>query len=121
MAVKNDRGTVEYDQIQVDFCHIVAPIAGRVGLRLVDPGNVVQSAGTLVLAVITQLDPITVIFTIPEDSLEPVEARLRKGAKLAVGVFDRSAQTQISSGTLLTLDNQIDTLTGTVKRAADLR
>jgi multidrug efflux system membrane fusion protein len=114
-AVKNDQGTVQFDQIQVDYCHIAAPIAGRVGLRLVDPGNVVQSAGTPALAVITQLDPITVIFTIPEDSLSPVEARLRKKAKLPVDAFDRTAQTKIASGKLLTLDNQIDTTTGTVK------
>ena len=85
------------------------------GLRLVDPGNVVQSAGTVTLAVITQLEPITVIFTIPEDSLGQVEARLRKKAKLTVDAFDRTAQTKIASGKLLTLDNQIDTTTGTVK------
>ena len=114
-VVKNDQGTVQYDQVQVDFCHITAPIAGRVGLRLVDPGNVVQSAGTVTLAIITQLDPTTVIFTIPEDSLGQVAARLRKGAKLTVDAFDRTAQKKIASGTLLTLDNQIDTTTGTVK------
>ncbi|MFZ0136901.1 MAG: efflux RND transporter periplasmic adaptor subunit [Candidatus Sulfotelmatobacter sp.] len=117
-TVKNDQGTVQFDQIQVDFCHITAPIAGRVGLRLVDPGNVVQSAGTVTLAVITQLQPITVIFTIPEDSLGPVADRLQKKAKLPVDVFDRSAQTKIASGRLLTLDNQIDTTTGTVKGRA---
>ncbi len=117
-TVKNDQGTVQYDQVQVDFCHITAPIAGQVGLRLVDPGNVVQSAGTVTLAVITQLEPITVIFTIPEDSLGQVEARLRKGAKLTVDAFDRAAQKKIASGTLLTLDNQIDTTTGTVKGRA---
>ena len=120
-TVKNDQGTVQYDQVQVDFCHITAPIAGRVGLRLVDPGNVVQSAGTVTLAVITQLKPITVIFTIPEDSLGPVEARLHKKAKLTVDAFDRTAQTKIASGKLLTLDNQIDTTTGTVKGASPLR
>jgi multidrug efflux system membrane fusion protein len=114
-TVKNDQGTVQFDQIQVDYCHITAPIAGRVGLRLVDPGNVVQSSGTATLAVITQLDPITVIFTIPEDSLGPVEARLRQKAKLTVDALDRTAQTKIASGKLLTLDNQIDTTTGTVK------
>ncbi|MGC2273504.1 MAG: efflux RND transporter periplasmic adaptor subunit, partial [Candidatus Sulfotelmatobacter sp.] len=114
-AVKNDQGTMQYDQIQVDFCHITAPIAGRVGLRLVDPGNVVQSEGDATLALITQLDPITVIFTIPEDSLGPVEARLRKRATLTVDAFNRTAQTKIASGRLLTLDNQIDTTTGTVK------
>ncbi len=114
-TVKNDQGTVQFDQIQVEYCHITAPIAGRVGLRLVDPGNVVQSSGTATLAVITQLEPITVIFTIPEDSLGPVQARLQKKAKLPVDAFDRTAQTKIASGELLTLDNQIDTTTGTVK------
>jgi multidrug efflux system membrane fusion protein len=117
-TVKNDQGTVQYDQIQLEYCHITAPIAGRVGLRLVDPGNVVQSGGTTTLAVITQLDPITVIFTVPEDSLGPVEARLRKKAKLPVDAFDRTAQTKIATGKLLTLDNQIDTTTGTVKGRA---
>jgi membrane fusion protein, multidrug efflux system len=117
-AVKNDEGTVQFDQIQVDFCHITAPIAGRVGLRLVDPGNVVQSDGAVTLAVITQLQPITVIFTIPEDSLGPVVARLNKKAKLPVDAFDRAGTTKIASGTLLTLDNQIDTTTGTVKGRA---
>jgi multidrug efflux system membrane fusion protein len=114
-TVKNDQGTVQFDQVQLDFCHITAPISGRVGLRLVDPGNVVQSAGTLTLAVITQLEPITVIFTIPEDSLGPVADRLRKKAKLTVDASDRTGQTKIASGKLLTLDNQIDTTTGTVR------
>ncbi len=117
-TVKNDQGVVQYDQIQVDFCHITAPIAGRVGLRLVDPGNVVQTAGSVTLAVITQLDPITVIFTIAEDSLGQVQARLRQNAKLAVDAYDRAARTKIASGELLTLDNQIDTTTGTVKARA---
>ena len=117
-AVKNDQGTVQFDQIQVDYCHITAPIAGRVCLRLVDPGNVVQSGGNVTLAVITQLEPITVIFTIPEDSLGQVEARLNAKAKLPVDAFDRTAQTKIASGALLTLDNQIDTTTGTVKGRA---
>ena len=117
-TVKNDQGTVQFDQVQVDYCHITAPIAGRVGLRLVDPGNVVQSSGSTTLAVITQLRPITVIFTIPEDSLGPVLARLRAKARLTVDAFDRTAQSKIASGTLLTLDNQIDTTTGTVKARA---
>jgi len=117
-TVKNDQGTVQFDQIQVEYCHITAPIAGRVGLRLVDPGNVVQSDGNVTLAVITQLEPITVIFTIPEDSLGQVEARLNTKAKLPVDAFDRTAQTKIASGELLTLDNQIDTTTGTVKGRA---
>lgn len=117
-TVKNDEGTVQYDQVQVDFCHITAPISGRVGLRLVDPGNVVQSAGTVTLAVITQLTPITVIFTIPEDNLGPVVAQLRKKATLTIDAYDRAAQKKIASGTLLTIDNQIDTTTGTVKGRA---
>jgi multidrug efflux system membrane fusion protein len=116
--VKNDEGAVQFAQVQVDYCHVTSPIAGRVGLRLVDPGNVVQSTGTVTLAVITQVQPITVIFTIPQDSLPEVEARLRKKAKLAVDAFDRTAQTKIASGVLLTLDNQIDTTTGTVKGRA---
>ena len=117
-TVKNDQETVQFDQIQVDYCHITAPIAGQVGLRLVDPGNVVQSAGAVTLAVITQLDPITVIFTIPEDSIGQVEDGLRRKAKLTVDAFDRTAQTKIARGELLTLDNQIDTTTGTVKGRA---
>jgi membrane fusion protein, multidrug efflux system len=116
--VKIDQGTVKFDQIQVDYCHITAPFAGRVGLRLVDPGNVVQNTGATTLVVITQLQPITVIFTLPEDYLGQVQPRLRQHANLAVDAFDRTAQKQIASGTLLTLDNQIDTTTGTVKARA---
>ncbi len=117
-TVKNDAGTVAYDQIQVDFCHIVSPITGRVGLRLVDPGNIVQSSGGTTLAVITQVQPITVIFTIPEDSLGQVEPRLRSRAKLVVDAFDRTDMKKLASGTLLSLDNQIDTTTGTLKARA---
>jgi multidrug efflux system membrane fusion protein len=117
-TVKNDEGTVQYQQVQVDFCHITAPIDGRMGLRLVDPGNVVQATGTVTLAVITQLEPITVVFTIPEDSLDQVQARLRQGAKLTVDAYDRTALTKLGGGQLLTIDNQIDTTTGTVKGRA---
>jgi multidrug efflux system membrane fusion protein len=117
-TVKNDEGTVQYDQIQVDFCHIVSPITGRVGLRLVDPGNVVQANGGTVLAVVTQIQPITVVFTIPEDSLGQVQPRLQKRAKLTVDAYDRDDVKKLASGTLLTLDNQIDTTTGTVKARA---
>ncbi len=117
-TVKLDQGLVQFDQIQVNYCHITAPITGKVGLRLVDPGNVVQSSGALTLAVITQLQPITVIFTIAEDNLSPVQQRLRKNAKLSVDAFDRGAQKKMASGMLLTLDNQIDTTTGTVKARA---
>ena len=117
-TVKNDQGTVEYNQVQVAWCHIASPINGRVGLRLVDPGNVVQSTGTTTLAVITQLQPITVIFTIAEDSLAQVQAQTRHGKRLMVDAFDRAQQTKIGTGKLLTFDNQIDTTTGTVKMRA---
>jgi membrane fusion protein, multidrug efflux system len=117
-TVKNDQGTVQYDQVQVDYCHVTAPISGRVGLRLVDPGNVVQASGAQTLAVITQMQPITVVFTIPEDSLGPVETRLRQHAKLSVETYDRTAQTKIASGQMIAVDNQIDTTTGTVKGRA---
>jgi multidrug efflux system membrane fusion protein len=117
-TVKLDQGVVQFDQIQVEYCHIVAPISGKVGLRLVDPGNVVQSSGTLTLAVITQLQPITVIFTISEDSLGPVQQRLRKNAVLTADAFDRGGLKKIASGKLLTLDNLIDTTTGTVRARA---
>ncbi len=121
-TVKLDRGSVQFDQIQVEYCHITAPINGKVGLRLVDPGNVVQASGTLTLAVITQLQPITVIFTIPEDNLGQGQRRLRSNAKLPpklpVDALDRAAQKKVASGVLLTLDNQIDTTTGTVKARA---
>jgi multidrug efflux system membrane fusion protein len=117
-TVKNDQGTVAFDRVQLDYCHITSPITGRVGLRLVDPGNVVQSSGGTTLAVITQIQPITVIFTIPEDSLGQVATPLHKGSKLAVDAYDRAALKQIATGTLLTLDNQIDTTTGTVKGRA---
>jgi membrane fusion protein, multidrug efflux system len=117
-TVKNDQGTVAFDQVQLGYCHITAPISGRVGLRLVDPGNVVQSTGGTSLAVITQLQPITVIFTIPEDNLGQVQPRLRHRAKLPVDAYDRAALKKIATGTLLTLDNLIDTTTGTVKARA---
>ena len=114
-TVKNDEGTVQYDRVQVGFCHITAPISGRVGLRLVDPGNVVQANGTTPLVVVTQIQPITVIFTIAEDSLPQVEAKTRQGKRLDVLALDRAQQTKLATGKLLTFDNQIDTTTGTVK------
>jgi multidrug efflux system membrane fusion protein len=117
-TVKSDEGTVRFDRIQVDYCHITAPIAGRVGLRLVDPGNVLQVGSGQILVVITQMDPITVVFTIAEDSIGPVQAGLEAGATLTVDALDRAAQKTIASGRLLTLNNQIDTTTGTVKARA---
>ena len=121
-TVKNDQGTLQFDEVQLGYCHITAPIAGRVGLRLVDPGNVVQSnqtsATTSALVVITQIQPITIIFTLAEDSLAQVRAQMRNGPALSVEAFDRAQENKIASGKLLTLDNQIDTTTGTVKLRA---
>jgi membrane fusion protein, multidrug efflux system len=117
-TVKNDQGTVQFDKVQVGFCHIIAPITGRVGLRLVDPGNVVQSNSTTALAVITQEQPITAIFTVAEDSLGQVQTQIRQKKRLEVDAFDRAQQTKIAIGKLLTIDNQIDTTTGTVRMRA---
>jgi multidrug efflux system membrane fusion protein len=117
-TVKNDQGTVNYDQVQLGFCHITAPIAGRVGLRLVDPGNVVQATGTTVLVVITQVQPTTVVFTLAEDSLGQVQARMRQMHTLPVEAWDRAQTAKIASGKLQSIDNQIDTTTGTVKLRA---
>jgi multidrug efflux system membrane fusion protein len=117
-TVKNDQGIVNYDRVQLDYCSIKAPIAGRVGLRLVDPGNVVQANGATVLAVITQMQPTTVIFTLPEDGLAQVQARMRKLHTLPVEAMDRSQTKKIATGKLFTVDNQIDTTTGTVKLRA---
>jgi membrane fusion protein, multidrug efflux system len=118
-TVKNDEGTVQYDQVQVGYCHITSPISGRVGLRLVDPGNLVTANSTTALAVITQLQPITIIFTLAEDNLAQVLGQMRHGAKLPVEAWDRSSEKQIGSGKLATVDNQIDTTTGTIKLRAE--
>jgi multidrug efflux system membrane fusion protein len=117
-TVQADQGMVDYDKVQLGYCHIVAPFNGRVGLRLVDPGNVVQANGTTALAVVTQEQPITVIFTIAEDSIAEVRSQANKGQGLPVFAFDRTARKQLAAGKLLTVDNQIDTTTGTVKLRA---
>jgi len=117
-TVKNDQGTVNFDQVQLSYCHITAPIAGQTGLRLVDPGNVVQANGSTVLVVITQMQPTTVIFTMAEDSLGQVQTRMRKLRTLPVEVWDRAQTVKIASGKLFTINNQIDTTTGTVKLRA---
>ena len=116
--VKADQGTLDFDKVQLSYCHITSPISGRVGLRLVDPGNLVQSSGATVLAVVTQLEPITVIFTLAEDHLDEVVAQMQHGQKLTVDAYDRTQQAKIATGKLITMDNQIDTTTGTVKLRA---
>jgi membrane fusion protein, multidrug efflux system len=117
-TVRLDQGAVDYDKVQLGFCHITSPIDGRVGLRLVDPGNVVQSTGGTTLVVVAQVQPITVIFTIAEDDLSKVLERLHQNAKLEAEAYDRAGVNKITSGTLMTLDNLIDTTTGTVKARA---
>jgi membrane fusion protein, multidrug efflux system len=119
-TVKADRGSVAYDEVQLEYCHIVSPIAGRVGLRLVDPGNTVFAGSGSTLIVITQLQPITVVFNVAEDDLPQVQAQLQGDNKLPVDVFDRSDAHLIEGGTLTSLDNQVDTTTGTVRFRAEL-
>ena len=118
-TVKNDQGQVANAQVNLAYTHITSPIDGRVGLRLVDPGNMVQANGTTPLVVVTQLAPITVIFSVAEDYLTQIQQQTRNGNKLSVDAYDRTQQTKIAEGTLLTIDNQIDTTTGTVKLRAD--
>jgi multidrug efflux system membrane fusion protein len=117
-TVKVDRGVVEYDRVQLDYCHITAPIAGRVGLRLVDPGNVVTANGGVVLVVVTQLQPISVVFALSEDVLDEILAQPSHGESLPVEVFDRVRSRRLATGKLITIDNQIDTTTGTVRLRA---
>ena len=117
-SVKNDQGTVASAATNLDYATIKAPIDGRVGLRLVDPGNIVTAASGTPLVVITQLQPITVIFSVAEDYLPQIQKQMRQAHKMTVDAFDRNQQTKLASGTLLTLDNQIDTTTGTVKLKA---
>jgi multidrug efflux system membrane fusion protein len=123
--VQQDEGLVIADQAQIDtqrlniaYCHIVAPLSGRVGLRLVDQGNYVTPGDANGLVVITQLQPISVMFTTAEDNLPAVLKRVQSGATLPVTARDRSGKTKLATGTLLTFDNQIDTTTGTVKLRA---
>jgi len=117
-TVKNDEGTVKYDQVQVGFCHIVSPIDGRVGLRLVDPGNLITANSNTTLVVVTGVQPITVVFTIPEDNLPDVMKQLRGGKTLKVDADDRSHSDHLAAGKLTSVDNMIDTVTGTVKLRA---
>ncbi len=117
-TVKVDQAAIDTAKLQLTYCRITAPISGRLGLRLVDPGNIVRAGDANGLVVIAQLQPIGVVFTIPEDSLPPVMQKLRAGEKLAVDAYDRSDKVKLASGTLLTVDNQIDPATGTVKLKA---
>jgi membrane fusion protein, multidrug efflux system len=117
-TVASDEAAVETAKLNLAYCHIVAPVSGRVGLRQVDVGNYVQVTDPNGIVVITQMKPMSVIFTLPEDDLPDVLKRLAAGAKLPVTAFDRSGRTQIATGTLETLDNQIDPTTGALKYRA---
>jgi multidrug efflux system membrane fusion protein len=117
-AVKSDEAAIDSAKLELVYCHITAPIAGRIGLRLVDAGNIVHAADAGGLVVITQLQPIAVVFTIPEDGIPAVLARLGRGAPPAVDAFDREQRVKLATGSLLTIDNQVDPTTGTVKLKA---
>ncbi len=116
-AVKVDQGSVDNDRLQLSYCRITAPLTGRVGLRMVDEGNLVHSSDPGLL-VITQEEPIAVVFSIPEDSLPQVRKQIAQGTELPVEAYDRSMQTLLATGQVLALDNQIDSSTGTVKLKA---
>jgi multidrug efflux system membrane fusion protein len=125
-TVKQDQGTVDYDKAQIKaqelnltYCRIVAPTDGRVGLRQVDPGNYVQAGSTTGIVVLTQLNPTTVEFAVPEDSLPQIMARLRSGAVLPVTAFDRANVTRLATGQLAATDTQVNTTTGTVMLRAN--
>jgi multidrug efflux system membrane fusion protein len=117
-TVKNDQGLIDTAKVQLVYCKITSPISGRVGLRQVDPGNVVHATDTTGMLVITQLQPITVVFNVAEDSIPQIQQRLRKGNRLVVEAYDRSETEKLGTGTLLTIDNEINTTTGTVKLKA---
>ena len=119
-TVKIDQGQADTARLQLTYSRVVAPIPGQLGLRQIDPGNVVRAGDANGIVVITQVKPITVVFTIPQDDLPRVLARLRDGERLPVEVFDRDQKTRLGRGRLLTADNQIDTTTGTVKLKAQL-
>jgi len=117
-TVKNDEATVEAAQVQLDYCRITSPISGRVGLRLVDPGNIVHAADANGMLVVTQLQPISVVFTLPEDSVPQVMRKITAGVTLPVKAYNRDKSQLLANGKLLTMDNQIDPTTGTSKLKA---
>ncbi len=117
-VVKTDQAMIENAKLNLVYCHINAPATGLVGLRLVDPGNIVHANDNTGLVVITQLQPISVIFTVAEDQLPPILKKIRAGQKLRVDAWDRDLKTKIATGSLETIDNQIDQTTGTLKLRA---
>ena len=117
-ALKADQAQIDSAKLQLTYSRITAPITGRLGLRQIDVGNIVHTGDTTGIVVITQLQPITVVFTLPEDNISAVMKKLHAGEKLAVDAYDRAGKVKLATGTLLTVDNQIDTTTGTVKLKA---
>jgi multidrug efflux system membrane fusion protein len=117
-TIKADQGQVDSARLQLTYSRVTAPLTGRIGLRQVDPGNIVRSSDTNGLVVITQLQPVSVIFTIAEDNVATVMRRLKAGDKLPVDAWDRAEKNKLAGGALLTVDNQIDPATGTVKLRA---
>jgi membrane fusion protein, multidrug efflux system len=113
-SVRNDQATIDSAKLNLVYCHITAPVSGRIGLRQVDPGNIVHAADTTPMFIITQLQPIAVLFTLPEDNLPAVSQHLAK-VPLSVEAYSRDDQTKLATGKLLTIDNQIDQTTGTGK------
>ena len=116
-TVRTDQAQIDNAKLQIVYCHITAPFSGRVGLRQVDPGNIVHASDANPMLILTQLQPIAVIFTLPEDVLPTVSKRMKQGT-LEVDAFSRDDQTKLASGKLLTIDNQIDPTTGTAKLKA---
>jgi multidrug efflux system membrane fusion protein len=117
-TVQNDQGTVAAAQVNLVYCHITSPIDGRVGIRLVDPGNMVVAGSTSPLVVVTQLQPITVIFSVAEDYLPQIQKGMKNGGHMSVDALDRTQESKIATGDVTTLDNQVDMTTGTVKLRA---
>jgi multidrug efflux system membrane fusion protein len=117
-VVKTDQAAVASAKLNIAYCHIIAPVSGRVGLRQVDPGNYITAGSTNGVVVITTLDPIDIEFSVPEDNIPQIAARVASGATLTATALDRSGQTDLGDGALLTLDNQVDASTGTVKAKA---
>jgi multidrug efflux system membrane fusion protein len=117
-TVQADRGTVEAAAVNLSYCRITSPVSGRVGLRQIDVGNYVQVGSTPQIVVVTELQPTSVLFTLPEDDVATVMQRVHGGAKLPVDAYDRSQSTKLASGTLATVDNEVDPTTGTVKLRA---
>ncbi len=117
-TVAADQGTVETDKLNLVYCHIISPITGQIGLRMIDPGNYVQTSNTTGIVVITQMQPISVLFSVPQQNVPEIIKRMRSGATLPVTAYDQGNTTVLATGKLATIDNQINTTTGTLQMRA---